>query len=535
MCIICAYPEGYPKNTETVRNAMISGLESNSQSFGYFYKRKNEKKVVYEKGFTNMSAREVVNKIMDLKLKDEDILVVHGRIPTDGDRSDEQAHPFVMTTDLKKLTSVSGEETEHPLMCHNGVFKIKSKDHPSFSDTCAFAYLFGSLKSVQALLKKNPDKVKELFSSKEYAGTDIWGWGRIAVVFPDLHKLILVGEFIKDTHGIYSNSGYKTRRTDYGGSTFNNHGSKPRGLLPTTTVAGFRTTKDEEDDAKVINLFGPDKIKIRLTDADDDGIGGSDKFFELFRYPVFDKSMYYSNHMVIPNLFNYWLLAVRLRKELASLENTALVYPLTAKTYCDITYLDSGGVKILVNDPLEDVTGSLHTLHNLKSILEVCEINYSSIEGPKEKGTGLTFAARFVNDYENLVLSSTLESDGGISKSYAKRILKVLESKIETINFDTEGNPCKPQEAAFSMRGFDINKNYIKKFRTNAGDTLLDIEPYALFVFYVERTYPFTDCNFTKTQIDTIIQTIKLQTGGDLDPKQLGNKPLVDAQTSLAL
>lgn len=211
MCLISVCPKGTKKDSKEVIDFIKSGAGCNHDGSGFMYKRNGDNKIGIKKGYFSVS--ELIKDLKELKLTEDDELVIHHRIGTGGDNNAANTHPFVCSNNAKEVAILDGE-IEKPCMVHNGIFsKLEYYEYlnPKFSDTYAFArYILGE-EHLLAIFNKDLNNFKHLFSS-------IINTGKIVVLQPD-KDLVMLGNFIEENGYYHSNRGYCNYVYDRGGSS----------------------------------------------------------------------------------------------------------------------------------------------------------------------------------------------------------------------------------------------------------------------------------------------------------------------------
>ena len=209
MCLVSILPKGKEKFNDKVIAFIRKGAASNTQGSGFMYKRNGENKITIDKGYFNVE--DLLNKLESLNLTEEDEVVVHHRISTSGLVSEENSHPFVISSKHETVCATN-ITVNKPCLAHNGMFS-DLRDYmslnPDFSDTYAFArYIMGN-PSIMKIYNTDKDLFKLLTKG-------ILSGSRVAILFPD-RDLETLGSFVDDDGYKHSNSGYCTYNRNYGG------------------------------------------------------------------------------------------------------------------------------------------------------------------------------------------------------------------------------------------------------------------------------------------------------------------------------
>lgn len=233
MCLIAIKPRGV-KVTDAWYKSLENGFAGNSDGAGFTIKQYTGLNKVYgydlHKGTKedNFTLDYMMNLLQDTyKLGEEDEVMCHFRIRTQGSISQENCHPFIM--DERAIDEVDGFENKYPALAHNGGFFIKAC-YAKMSDTYTFVKDFAkNPHNMDYLFKYGPE-----FFNNNYVQLDNIGtinlehigisYNKIAIMFPEQDKNIMtIGDFVtdEDTKCMYSHSGYKSSfHRDYGGSSF---------------------------------------------------------------------------------------------------------------------------------------------------------------------------------------------------------------------------------------------------------------------------------------------------------------------------
>lgn len=206
MCLITICPAGTSKKKEDLENFIKNGLAGNSDGAGVAIKYADKDGLYYKKGFTEY--QEISDYIEGMALNNEDVLMLHYRIGTQGASNAFNTHPFVISQDMSEMCATEGI-TNMPLVMHNGVFYGDFSGPSSssyFSDTFYIAHEFLSIPEVLSLLKRDLKQFSRVHK-------DVIGKNKLAILFPDSNIIRSIGDFIKDGGYYHSNQGYC--RTDY--------------------------------------------------------------------------------------------------------------------------------------------------------------------------------------------------------------------------------------------------------------------------------------------------------------------------------
>lgn len=200
MCIISIAPAGTEKNSETWLEYLTYGLTRNDDGYGFVVKKANSDELIMNKGFFQL--KELFKCIENIAPSKEDLLIVHGRIRTSGNKDIENCHPFVLSDDHDKRVTDSLVTKDTPVMFHNGVFMNYTDNRSPFSDTYHSVEKFFGKKWMVRFLMENPKEFKETFNP-------ILQYQRLAFVLPNTVEPLLIGGFETSSEGyIFSNGGY---------------------------------------------------------------------------------------------------------------------------------------------------------------------------------------------------------------------------------------------------------------------------------------------------------------------------------------
>lgn len=170
--------------------------QTNPDGAGIAYWRSGDTMVSIEKGFMRLKA--LRNRLAELELGIDDLVIVHYRWATHGLKDQGNCHPFPLTSNIEALRAITGQ---FPIaIAHNGVFGNMAC-HKTLSDTQKFIRRILANPAIMGNLDNTA--IQELLIG--YCGTS----SKLAFLSPS--KLLLVGHFIKDsvTGLLYSNDGYK--------------------------------------------------------------------------------------------------------------------------------------------------------------------------------------------------------------------------------------------------------------------------------------------------------------------------------------
>lgn len=486
MCIVAVFPKGVNKYDERVISAISSGLTSNNHSFGYAVRRKGEDNIYIKKGFIKGNVKDFIGELERLNLSEDDVLLVHGRIATHGSNSAELAHPFICSTDYKEVVQTSGF-TKLPVLMHNGVFnKLGSKGFGDHSDTSDFAWKVASGKIFRELVKRDKENLIKTLDSTTIG---IWGYSKVVYLLPEADtEPILLGEFIKEEYGYFSNSCYKN-------SSYRNVGGVqeklpfPRGRGISLLPSGTQTTKT--------NSLESLDISKRYENAD------------IFKGEFEGFTYYYSNTRLYVNKFNYLFLRVRLRMNLP--KSIELKFGIRKDCYYRINSISNDGkvatLKLFPTDKATLIEQEMAFVVKTDDIFDYFDI-YGRLDDTDFETTIINnmISVKAYFDYELLITSSNY-LDGELSKSYTKGLVDRLDSVIDYTVTETS-RTIRAQMSVIKNEKSDqngcwqINKRTIKTLNTNKNSQFKEFSTLALIWFLLER------CN--KTDINSRLMVRQL-------------------------
>lgn len=199
MCIICVKEKGIKAPNKTTMQIMWT---NNPHGAGYMFYR--DGRVHTRKGFMKFS--DFWEAIASENFTDEDVIVYHFRISTQGGVNPEMTQPFFYTKDIVK-TKILTASTKLGI-CHNGIIPLTTCRDPEYSDTAHFVaeYLPLLIKTTKDI---DNDKVLKLLGEVLNS----------KMVFLDFRgNVTRIGNFIREKDGlIYSNNSYKSYKYTYNG------------------------------------------------------------------------------------------------------------------------------------------------------------------------------------------------------------------------------------------------------------------------------------------------------------------------------
>lgn len=206
MCLVSIFPSGIDKYSEKIIKNIECGMEANKWGSGFavkFSTPRDKGPLYLSKGFWDEEG--LLKAIKQLELLPEDELIVHHRISTHGDDSAVNCHPFIISSKSEEINTIEGF-TNKPILAHNGVFHLFTKNTDKYSDSYWFTKNFMSIPEVLSILRRDPELFKDFFSTKI-------GGNKIGILFPD-REYVKLGYFTEDGGNWHSNDGYKNWRTN---------------------------------------------------------------------------------------------------------------------------------------------------------------------------------------------------------------------------------------------------------------------------------------------------------------------------------
>lgn len=193
MCIICLSKAGIRQPTTEEINNM---WDANPHGAGYMTIRGGH--VEIHKGFMNL--KDFQRSIKEEKFTQDDVVVYHFRISTQGGVNPGMTHPFPLSDDLEnmKLLDCACEVG----IAHNGTIRLTSNGNKEYSDTALFIADY-----LPALIRHPGDitdtTVKRCI--KELAGSKL-------VLINSAGDVTVIGDFWKNKDGLmFSNKSFMPR------------------------------------------------------------------------------------------------------------------------------------------------------------------------------------------------------------------------------------------------------------------------------------------------------------------------------------
>ena len=196
MCVICLSKAGVRQPN---RKEIETMWEANPHGAGYMFVK--DGRVEIHKGF--MELNDFIRSVNEEKFTDDDVVVYHFRISTQGGVNPEMTHPFPLSDDLEDMGLLD-------LACdvgivHNGIIRLTSCKS-EYSDTALFiaGYLPALIRDPHDITSKDVLRcIKGLAQSKLVL---LNGDGEIGVV----------GDFLADKSGLmFSNNSFKPKQDFY--------------------------------------------------------------------------------------------------------------------------------------------------------------------------------------------------------------------------------------------------------------------------------------------------------------------------------
>jgi len=138
MCVICISESGVPLPSKNVLRLMWN---RNPHGAGYMFTR--SKYVYIRKGF--MTFDEFYCDYRSEGLTNDDAVVFHFRISTQGGINPEMTHPFVLSDRLEDMKILRTRTNVG--ICHNGIISLTSNGDREYSDTAHYItkYLYNKI------------------------------------------------------------------------------------------------------------------------------------------------------------------------------------------------------------------------------------------------------------------------------------------------------------------------------------------------------------------------------------------------------
>lgn len=193
MCVICISDKGTRQPNRAEFEEMFFG---NPDGAGYMFARDGQ--VHIHKGF--MTLEDFLIAVNSERFTDDDVVVYHFRISTQGGVNPQMCQPFALTKELVKTECL--DVLARVGVVHNGIIPMTSIRGFSYSDTALFVadYLSVLIKSVSDVHKTQIlDIIEELIKSK-------------MVLLDCFGNYETIGKFERVDGLLYSNLYHKSRR-----------------------------------------------------------------------------------------------------------------------------------------------------------------------------------------------------------------------------------------------------------------------------------------------------------------------------------
>ena len=146
MCIIIAKKAGVTLDMEELESAASMASHHNSHGIGFALKRKGSNNIILSKGYRYYEM--VLDKLSELKVEDDDELMVHMRFATSGKTDIANCHPYVVSNNLDNILLDEAVIINHSVVSHNGTFDWYAEAKSEFSDTVHYIKEFLSAEGV---------------------------------------------------------------------------------------------------------------------------------------------------------------------------------------------------------------------------------------------------------------------------------------------------------------------------------------------------------------------------------------------------
>lgn len=201
MCLISIAPRGTDKYSDFFLEAIRYGASINSDGIGMSFRKKDDDRIYYNKGFRTFDKFYEIYKTHGLTIDDD--VIIHCRRKSNGLISVEACHPFILTPNNEDIDSAGPNMTKCATLFHNGYLYNFDKLDPEHSDTYNFARHFMRNKDILSMLKTKPEVFKQLFG-------DLIKEDRFAIMLPVLNSsTITLGNFFTENGYSFSNINYK--------------------------------------------------------------------------------------------------------------------------------------------------------------------------------------------------------------------------------------------------------------------------------------------------------------------------------------
>lgn len=199
MCVICVSNKGVRQPNESELKEMF---KRNPDGAGYMFVNEDGK-VEIHKGF--MTFDDFMMNVSYEDFTDDDVVIYHFRISTQGGVNPYMCHPFPLTKNIKQTKAL---DVICPVgITHNGIIPLTTNhnDH-EYSDTAHFIaeYMTKVVHKPNDLKDAHIQRILSELAKSKLAILD--GNGNVTII----------GDFIHETSGLlFSNSTYKSIKRDY--------------------------------------------------------------------------------------------------------------------------------------------------------------------------------------------------------------------------------------------------------------------------------------------------------------------------------
>lgn len=198
MCVILYLKPGTDKKDPFLKEAIKKASEYNKDGMGYAIKQKDNK-IYLDKGYFDVDTFIEAIEKQDVQVDEE--LLIHLRIGNVGQVNADMCHPFVVSSELKEITSTNEGFTDKPVLCHNGTMWEHSYAKSKVSDTVHFIQDVISYPTVMDFLKADPAVFEEVMEPHLRSS-------RLAIMHPNDSPTNLLGKWY-EYNGIQFSKDYK--------------------------------------------------------------------------------------------------------------------------------------------------------------------------------------------------------------------------------------------------------------------------------------------------------------------------------------
>lgn len=200
MCVICVKKKGVRLPTLKEVTAM---WEHNPDGAGFMYARDGI--LHLEKGF--MKLHDLIEALNKAGITEDDPLIIHFRISTQGGIRPEMTHPFPVHHSYKAMEVL--QATPKVALAHNGIISRCCKTDTNLSDTALFV-----TKYVSELVRKPSDINR--FAIKEALGS-LASFNNKLALMNDKGDIALIGDFVNQGGLLYSNLYHQWTAREFNG------------------------------------------------------------------------------------------------------------------------------------------------------------------------------------------------------------------------------------------------------------------------------------------------------------------------------